>query len=395
MSKTTRAKSHKTFRLSNFQDRNPCPNSQVRTTLEWRHCTRSEETLQKPDSSNTIGVVQECTASIRYYFSIVYTNLRSLTRCAFCARLKDISLLKNLQFFISHSWLGLALGFVILTGTACAVRRTTKVATPVMSAPLLEASANDLIGRANALGDHVRTLTATVEFQKATAGSAYTGVIKEYRDVKGFILVKKPAFIRVIGQAPVIRTNIFDMVSNGETFRLNIPPKHKFIEGSTAFTRPAKNSLENIRPQHILEALLVPPIDAAKDKLAFEEAEEAGRRFYVLTIFQSGEGETVFPLRKMWFDRSNLDVARLQLYGPKGNYIEDVRYSNYQDYAGTRYPSLIQIARPVEDYSLAIAIQKATFNQEITPDKFELKKPEGADLVELSVLSEPEVEHGK
>jgi outer membrane lipoprotein-sorting protein len=165
--------------------------------------------------------------------------------------------------------------------------------------------------------------------------------------------------------------------------------------GPTAFNRPAKNALENLRPQHILEALFVPQVDSAGGKNSFEEAEENGRRYYILTVFQAGDGEAMFPLRKIWFDRANLDVARLQTYGPKGNYIEGVDYSGYQDFEGTRYPSLIQITRPVEDYRLGIAIQKAAFNKDIPPDKFELKKPEGAELIDLSAKSQPEVDHGK
>jgi len=258
----------------------------------------------------------------------------------------------------------------------------------------MQASADELVGRVNAWQDTIQTLSATVDFEP-TAGSVYSGVIKEYHDVKGFILIKRPALIRVIGQAPVLRTSIFDMVSNGVEFRLYVPPKHKFITGPTAFTRPAKNALENLRPQHILDALLVPPIDRTREKFSYEEAEDGDRRYGVLTVFQPAESETIFPERKVWFDRSNLDVARLQLYGPQGSYIEDVRYSDYRDFQGTRYPTLIAVSRPAEDYRLAITIQKATFNQEIAADKFELKKPENAELVELATKSQPEGTHGE
>ncbi len=308
--------------------------------------------------------------------------------------LECIDLRKYLPEFIFQSWVSLLLTLAILVAPGCAVRRTTRVAAPELSAPAVEASLDDLLGRVNALSEKIQTLTATVDFQP-TAGSVYSGLIKEYHDVKGFILVKKPAQIRVIGQAPVIRTNIFDMVSDGKTFRLNIPPKHKFIVGPTAFTRPAKNALENLRPQHILDALFVPPINGTQEKFSYEEAEESGRRYYVLTVFPPGDGAAMYPLRKVWFDRSDLDVARLQSYGPKGNYIEDVRYYDYRDFQGTRYPTRIEISRPVEDYRLGITIVKATFNQEIAPEKFELKKPDGAELVELSALGQSEVEHGK
>jgi len=317
-----------------------------------------------------------------------------LTARKLFGKLNCIILCKDYPAIIFKSLVSMAIASAILAAAGCAVRRTTKIAPPELSTPPVEASLDDLVARVNALDSGIQSLTATVDFQP-TAGSVYSGVIKEYQDVKGFILVEKPSMIRVIGQAPVVRTTIFDMVSDGETFRLNIPPKHKFVVGPTALTRPSKNALENMRPQHILDAMLVPPIDTTKDKVSNEEEEENSRRYYVLTVFQPGDGAQLFPLRKVWFDRSNLDVARMQSFGPKGKYTEDVQYSEYRDFQGTRYPAQIQITRPVEDYRLAITIQKAIFNQKITPDKFELKKPDGAELVELSAVTQPEVEHGK
>ena len=50
------------------------------------------------------------------------------------------------------------------------------------------------------------------------AGSTYSGVIQEYHEVGGFILAARPAMIRVIGQAPLVAKDIFDMVSDGHTF---------------------------------------------------------------------------------------------------------------------------------------------------------------------------------
>jgi hypothetical protein len=193
----------------------------------------------------------------------------------------------------------------------------------------------------------------------------------------------------MVGQAPVVRTNIFDMASNGEEFRLYIPPKQKFIVGKTNFRRPAKNSLENLRPQHILEALLALPLDASHEKWFLEEAEEGGRRFYVVTVVEPAD-EEIRLKRKAWFDRTNLELVRMQFYESDGVYVEDVRYSGYQDFQGTSYPSHIEVKRPIEDYRLAITILKATFNQPIEPEKFILNKPEGAQLVDLTAKARQE-----
>jgi outer membrane lipoprotein-sorting protein len=247
------------------------------------------------------------------------------------------------------------------------VRRETRVHPSQLPPPALEASLADLVARLNTISQSVRTLTATVDLEP-TAGSIYSGVIKEYNDVRGFILISKPAMIRMVGQAPLVRTTIFDMASNGEDFRLYIPPKQKFIVGKTNFRRPAKNSLENLRPQHILEALLVSPLDASNEKWFLEEAQEGGRRFYVVTVVEPADEELRLK-RKAWFDRTNLGLVRMQFYESDGVYIEDVHYSDYQDFQGISYPSHIEVERPIEDYRLAITILKATFNQPIEPEK--------------------------
>jgi len=274
------------------------------------------------------------------------------------------------------------------------VRRQTRIPPSQLPAPALEASLVDLVAGLNSKSQSVRTLTATVDLEP-TVGSIYSGVIKEYHDVRGFILIERPAMIRVLGQAPVVRTNIFDMVSNGEEFRLSIPPKQKFIVGKTAFRRPAKNSLENLRPQHILEALLVPELDASHERPILEEAEENGRRFYVVDIVQPGENGELRLNRKVWFDRVNLGLARVQFYEADGLYVEDVHYSDYHDFQGTSYPSHIELVRPIEDYRLKITILKATFNQAIEAEKFVLSKPEGAQLVDLSAKAQQENPRGQ
>jgi outer membrane lipoprotein-sorting protein len=260
--------------------------------------------------------------------------------------------------------------------------------------PTLEASLADLVARLNSTSEKVRTLTATVDLEP-TAGSIYSGVIREYEDVRGFILVETPALIRVLGQAPVVRTDIFDMVSNGEEFRLYIPPKQKFIVGKTTFRRPAKNSLENLRPQHILEALLVPALDTSHEKWFLEEAEEGGRRFYAVVIVEPADSGELRLKRKAWFDRANLDLARMQFYESEGLYVEDVHYSDYQDFQGISYPSRIEVVRPIEDYRLTITLLKATFNQPIEPEKFILNKPEGAQLVDLTAKAQQENPRGQ
>lgn len=292
-------------------------------------------------------------------------------------------------------WQALAgVAVLALTGCLSPVRRTTRVAASAVPAPALEATLPDLLARLDNQSEKIQTMTLTVDLEP-TAGSVYSGVIKEYHDVKGYILLKKPALIRILGQAPVVRTDIFDMVSDGQEFRLYIPSKQKFIVGKTTLRRPAKNALENLRPQHILDALSIPPIHRAEEKLAFAEDETDGHRYYVISVLKAAGENEFSPVRKIWFDRSNLEVARVQIFGPGGTYIEDVHYSDYKDFNGISYPAEIRLQRPIEDYRLTITLEKAVFNQPLPPQKFELKKPADAQLVELSETPGPEKSDGK
>jgi hypothetical protein len=286
-----------------------------------------------------------------------------------------------------------ALAATLLVTSGCLVRRETRVQPSQLPRPTLEASIADLVARLNSTSGSIRTLTATVDLEP-TVGSIYSGIIKRYQDVNGFILIERPALIRIVGQAPVVRTNIFDMVSSGEEFRLYIPPAQKFIVGKTNFRRAAKNSLENLRPQHILEALLVPALHASSEKWFSEEAEEGTRRFYVLTIVEPSQKELRLE-RKAWFDRADLRLARMQFYESEGVYTEDVHYSDYHNFEGISYPSHIEVERPIEDYRLVITILKATFNQPIEAAKFILNKPEGAQLVDLTTKAEQEKPRGQ
>jgi hypothetical protein len=285
-----------------------------------------------------------------------------------------------------------ALGAVLL-GAGCAVKRTTRVAPAAVAPPPVETSADALAAKLQAESQSIQTLTATVSLEPTT-GSVYSGVINEYHDVRAFILLQSPDHIRMMGQAPVVRTAIFDMASDGKQFEVSIPPKQKFIVGSTEASGKAKTSLENLRPQHILDALLIPPIDSATERYFLNQERQEGRVYDVLNIVATS-GEALALKRKVWFDGSTLDVTRVEFYGPGGVLVEDVRYSGDQDYQSVRYPSQIELDRPAEDYSLRITIEKATFNQPITADKFELQKPANAEEIRIGAGSSGEGSGGQ
>ena len=247
----------------------------------------------------------------------------------------------------------------------------------------LAATADQLLDRYNQQARAVRSINASIEL-RPVAGSAYSGVIQEYHEVNGFLLAQKPLHIRLIGQAPVVAKNIFDMVSDGETFSIYIPSKNKFITGPASFERPSAKPIENLRPQHLLEAIFWPDVPAGAAVL-FEEFNGFGSdlsRFYVLTVLrQASTGPEIE--RKIWFNRADLNIARVQVFDSGGKIAADVRYADWQPVADVRYPRQIWIARPRADYELDVRIKKLTLNEPVAADRFRLEQPPGTELVRV------------
>jgi len=290
-----------------------------------------------------------------------------------------------------RAWMAVATVAAISVGCA-ATHVSTKRSIPAAARRLaLEASREELLERYNVLARGVKSINATVEL-KPTAGSEYSGVIEEYHEVKAFLLAERPAKIRMIGQAPVIGKTIFDMTSDGQTFQVSIPSKNKFLVGQVATERTGTKPIENLRPQHLLDALLWPEVRREESVLEEEFNDENGR-YYVLTVLRGGYQTEI--LRKIWFDRADLQVARMQSYGPKGILVSDARFADWQPLVGdqeklsatpagaTSFPREIHIERPHDDYRLELAITKLTLNAEIPADRFELQQPAGSELVNV------------
>lgn len=292
---------------------------------------------------------------------------------------------------------------VLAFAFGCAVSQKTVVKPSQAPAPLQTATKEQLVDSYNRQAQAIQSLNAGVSM-KLTAGSAYSGVIEQYHEVNGFILAARPASIRVIGQAPVVGKNIFDMVSDGSTFSIYIPSKNKFIVGPANLERHAEKPIENLRPQHLVDALFWPVITEQAPVL-FEQASEGAARYYILTVVRlrmpqssagSGDVGSSAPegqassqrspseweiARKIWFDRTDLRVSRIENFGSGGNVASDVAYTNWQATGATSYPWQVNVTRPGDDYQLQITIKKLTVNEPIAADRFSLPQPPGTDLV--------------
>jgi len=255
--------------------------------------------------------------------------------------------------------------------------------------PSLEATQAQLVSAYNDQARSVNSVNATVRMSPL-AGSSYSGVIEQYHDVGGFILASRPEMIRVIGQAPVVAKDVFDMVSDGRVFRIFIPSKNTFLVGSTQLERSSNKPIENLRPQHIIDAFFWPEIPTDEPVL-FEQADEPAARYYVVTVLRRTDAGLEIA-RKIWFDRSDLHICRIELYGSGGQLGSDIAYSQWQTDAsaagatpagGRPFPREIRISRPQDDYQLALSISKLTLNAAIPAERFTLAQPPGTELVRV------------
>jgi hypothetical protein len=271
--------------------------------------------------------------------------------------------------------------------------RTRPVEDQYSKAPLQETTQQGLIDAINQQAEAIQTLKATVDID-SSAGGIKKGHVTDYKEIRGYVLAKKPDELHMIGLMPFVRTTAFDMVSDGREFKLWIPPKNKFVVGQNQVkTQNADQPMENIRPQNIYEALLIRHIAPAPAEIAvlengYETLHDAkGHRIlqedYELTVIkQQGENNYILS-RKIIIGRVDLKPHRQFIYSDDGKVATDARYADYKDFSGSSFPSRIEIYRPQEEYDITLNILKLDLNTPLRDDQFVLEQPAGAQVVHL------------
>jgi outer membrane lipoprotein-sorting protein len=275
------------------------------------------------------------------------------------------------------------LTITLSVSTGCLVRRR-KISVAQPKAPLLVAGLDQLDEILRQHYADIETLNATVDMEPAVL-SASKGEIANYKEVRGYILLRKPAWIRVIGLYPVVRSTAFDMVSDGQDFRLYLPGRNLFLEGPDRLERPSPNKLENLRPGALLDALLIRPPQPPDERPVVESWMEGETPSYIVHIIrQEGQGGQFRLARNVWFDRTTLQISRQQIFDSNGDIVSDVRYSGWERRdAGVPFPKQIMITRPKDEYQVSLTFEKSLFNAPINLDRFELSPPPGVKVQEL------------
>jgi outer membrane lipoprotein-sorting protein len=262
------------------------------------------------------------------------------------------------------------------------IKKTTVLPQSERLLPAKNARRSDLFQALEEQSRQIETLKATVSLEYSHGG-AKSGVLDQYRETKGYVFVDRPSHIRVQVQAPLVLTTLAVIVSDGQQFRLSIPIKNQFAIADVNASPNSKNSLANLRPKILLDGLFVDVRPYLNKPNLFEEAVVGIHSFYVFTFFDTTGSEPDVQ-EKLWIDRENLEVARKQIFGKEGRLEQDIEYQNYHHEKGTRYPQVVVIHRPIEDFTLKMTFQQTTINEKLDAKVFELPRPEGSQLVQLT-----------
>ena len=243
----------------------------------------------------------------------------------------------------------------------------------------------------------VGSMRAKMDLKFEDNSFAQFGSKEVYRAADGEIVVQRPANILLKVQVPVIKTDVAQMTSDGEKFRVAILQDggsgkyKKFVIGTNNadYSKLQKeldnadgamqknvNAFANLRPQHFTDAMLVRQTDDAHlytHSTIFQIEEDVtqskksplrrvNRGYYLLDEFSKGASGDLVISRRFWFDRvGGIRLARQQIFDAKGEIESDIVYgaegnlTNTAEYA--RLPLQIIVTRPQEKYSMKLTYQ--------------------------------------
>ena len=289
--------------------------------------------------------------------------------------------------------------FVLAAGIFSGCNIVKKESKTAVLLKVEDATQTDLMNEVNRFAQ-VASMKAQMDLKFEDNSFAQFGSKEVYRAADGEVVVQRPASILLTVKVPVIKTDVAQMTSDGEKFRVAILQDggsgkyKKFVMGTNNadYSRlqkdldsskldggDAKKSVSafaNLRPQHFTDAMLVRPTDdlhVYTHSTIFQDEEDmtAGKKspirkvdrgYYLLDEFaKKADGELVIS-RRFWFDRvGGIRLARQQLFDAKGEIESDIVYGaegNLTDSGEyNRLPLQIIVTRPREKYSMKLTYQ--------------------------------------
>ena len=274
--------------------------------------------------------------------------------------------------------LGILCLMPVLTGCLSTTRSVMQTHPP---SQVLSSSLDTLVKSTTQRYDAIHTLNAKVEVTTSTGGGKQGKVI-EYASFSAYILLRKPDDLHFIGFLPVVGSKMLDMVTDGRTFTIVIPPKNRAVTGSNSISTPSSNPLENLRPSVFTDSLLIR--SAAPDELVSLTSDDRiyqpdpTRKYmldepeYDIGIYRTVANSTELKTQRViHVGRATLLPYQQDIYDATGRLVTVAMYDDYKMFGQTAFPSRITIQRPLDQLSLTLTITQLAVNQDLEDDQFE------------------------
>ena len=277
---------------------------------------------------------------------------------------------------------GILVSALVLAG--CGPKKKD-VRAPVGYTAAKSATLEELVDLVNVQYAEIQTVSVSRFRVKFTGGSIEQGYLKEYPQAKGHLVTKRPHWIYVNILNPVTSSSVVAMASDSQEFQIWVPRENKYLTGKTDVRTDSNESLHSVRPEHLLQAILVEPLLSSEAGTIhfLEEERDEQRKYYVIhqVLVDNLAGRGCLQ-RKLWLERQNFGLARQQYYNC-GKLTSDIRYGGVVVSEDGALASTIALERLAEHYQISFEFERESIrlNRSVDDSSFYIPKPPRAELV--------------
>jgi len=288
----------------------------------------------------------------------------------------------------TSGWTALVLALVLLcgfNGCSSVIKDKQKFEIPPAYQQAKTATLDELVTLVNQRYAGVESIVASRFEVQFHGGSAELGLIEKYPRARGYLASKWPASIYVNILNPLTNSTLVAMASRNGEFQIWAPRDNKYLTGRTDVRLDEQQPLFNVRPQHLLNALMIElvPASDALSVVFLEEDQDPSFKYYVVTVLRRESESVRFCLqRKIWIERSVMRLARQQYYDC-GALVSNIAYSVPVEEGGFLVSTGVDMSRISEHYRIDLKLEAEGLevNRPVKDERFDIPRPAGAELV--------------
>ena len=278
----------------------------------------------------------------------------------------------------------------VLAAAGCRAKQEIKTDVSPMLLAARDADFDDLLAIVNRY-EKISDLKSSGMKATLTLGKWESGSQDEYRSAPGYILLRRPSSLHLVIQNPVIyKTAILDAVSDGDEFSAWLRDTNRVYKGRNSAKELVSDDRPEgipLRPDHLYKAIIPAEIDLTEPglRISLEESADKIAKYYILSVYKEAPPPIIHVARRIWIERSQLVISRVQSFDEAGRLTGDIEYSEMTPVDEFYLPLKINIARPEDGYSLALEFTNGSWsvNSELDDDSFVLQTREGAEIIVL------------